>query len=244
MADASITTRKEPRTPSRKSGMHTDIDTERFPPKLNKFKRSKPMTLHVLVREYNSINNRRDVRQLERLIKKIFEYLQSYFDRETSKRYYSELVKTLEENYGKHRFNLAHDILASLKRITEKERESDRTKETLTIFKPIIEELKDDEAAITLSDEDLQDLIDYVKQKCVGDECGEHDDKRVHRILHGGKMKTKRSTRSTRRKTPKIKKRKNTKKNNFRKNRKTKKSMKVRKLRKNKKSKKTNKNRR
>lgn len=155
-----------PKTPSR-----NDIN-KRIP--MTPVKKPKQWThyLEMLLDNYEVAHRTRNPKYIERLLTDTFKYLKSFFSKDIRSQYYDSLVDLMREKYGVHKLNLVYELLSALQNLMRIKLDK-HNKYAEKTFKEFLDEIKDDEAAITLSDEDLDAIVEYVKEHCVGDDCAQ-----------------------------------------------------------------------
>jgi hypothetical protein len=124
----------------------------------------------------------------------------------------------LREKYGKHKLHLIYELLSALQNIVRAKLDKQNEYAEKT-FKEFLDEIKDDEEAITLSDEDLDAIVEYVKEHCVGDDCAQSVQMKPTQLafdklgVGGKKRKLTKKQRKHKRKTMKKQRKNKTSKN-------------------------------
>lgn len=155
-----------PKTPSR-----NDINKHIL---MTPVKKPKQWThyLEMLLDNYEVAHRTRNPKYIERLLTDTFKYLKSFFSKDIRSQYYDSLVDLLREKYGVNKLNLVYELLSALQNLMRIKLDKHHKYAEKT-FKEFLDEIKDDEEAITLSDEDLDAIVEYVKEHCVGDDCAQ-----------------------------------------------------------------------
>lgn len=153
----------EPVTPPRK----TNITMPKTPKKI---RTSEGKYLKVLLGNYNALRRNQNPRHIQKLVMDTFNYLKSFFSIEIQRHYFDELKETLNELYGDRPLHLEYDLLRLLGNVVSRVSIMEQNNYLEEEFKSILDELKDDRTAVTLTDSDLHEIIEYVKDSLVGDD--------------------------------------------------------------------------
>lgn len=149
---------------------------------------SEPKILQYLIDIYKQVINKHSVPKLKELINETFKYLELYFDDETVNEYGDELEKLIQENYQKDKSVMVYDILNILNNISNKYK-SVKEQENATVrqFSSILDQIdedREDENAVTLTEDDLNSLVDEVRKYYKGDEIIPHERTPQGQIAH------------------------------------------------------------
>lgn len=126
--------------------------------------------LAYLINEYNRNRYSSSKKRLESLLLNLFKYLKIVFDDNRQyKKYFNELQSILREKYKHRELYLAHDLLKLLEHAVG-ETYIEKDQYIIDNFKKILDEIKDDEEATPLTEEDIESLVNYAKENFVGDD--------------------------------------------------------------------------
>jgi hypothetical protein len=147
-----------------------NLQIRREVPKAPKKIQRESKVLNFLIDEYNKNRNNSTKEKLEGLVINTFKYLELAFeDNKQYKEYFDELKSVLRERYGINKLHLVYDLLQLLENAVGKT-ENERNEDIIRKFQGILDEIKDDEEATPLTDEDLDNLVHYVKDNLIGDD--------------------------------------------------------------------------